>query len=158
MSLLCIYTNINVMNWLRISKASSHQGSDSPGVFLPSPVMYSVSCDAGVFLIFPEDVSGRVSENNQDTPSSLRWIFNSLLSVLLRCSSDLIPTPGVTTESAQTLAMISVNQQLKVNSRCDQFQYVQKNVLLRMDWDMVLSHPTYHFFYAAPLHHCLQGH
>ena len=88
--------------------------------------MYSVSCDAGVFLIFPEDVSGRVSENNQDTRSSLRWIFSSLLSVLSRCSSGLIPTPGVTTESVQTLAMISVNQQLKVNSRCDQFQYGKK--------------------------------
>lgn len=122
--------------------------------------MYSVSCDAGVFLIFPEGVSGRVSENNQDTRSSLRWIFSSLLTVLLRCSSGLILIPGVTTESAQTLAMISVNQQLKVNSRCDQFQHGKKcKKMCYSEWIEIryfLIPLT--IFYAAPLYNCLQGH
>ena len=78
------------------------------------------------FLILTLRYQWKVFRKQPGHTFLLRWIFSSLLTVILRCSSGLILIPGVTTESAQTLAMISVNQQLKVKSRCAQFQYGKK--------------------------------
>ena len=152
MSLLCIHTNIDVMNGLR-----NFQSSFPSRVWL-SWGFLSISCQVFCelwcccFLDLLRRYQWKVFRKQPGHTFLLRWIFSSLLTVILRCSSGLILIPGVTTESAQTLAMISVNQQLKVKSRCAQFQYGKKckNVLLRMDWNMVLSHPTYPFL-CCPL-------